>query len=382
MKKYVYTQQAVVRIWRNSTTFGNIPTSHFGHAAVTVAGDSVRTTTEPGLAPHTQNISFWPGGDGADFGNAHKMLPGVFGTSTKDDKGNEINQLTCVRLEVGYFQSISTSYPKEWDRLLAERNKTKLMARPDQKRALDQGDRVYYEEPLTLRDGTKVDVPVYYKKPEAQIYLPGLRAKGRMWGLNLGRMGNWWIDFKKTNPQYCALSKKNNCVGVALQGLIEGGAASIVKPPKFKIYAEPVQLEKYASDLEKRFLELESMAKVLDAGIRSDHLAQKVPYAFELNDGIWRQEVWKRESALGFLYTRSALITEIDRNVAAFNRLTWKDNFVDRFDALMNIFLGVFRHRQEKNDSKRAESVAQLGKQVLAILDQYGFYYGFKPVWR
>ncbi len=182
-------------------------------------------------------------------------------------------------------------------------------------------------------------------------------------------------------PQYCALSKKKNCVGVALQGLIEGGAASIVKPPTFKTYAEPVQLEKYAKELQKRFLELEGMTRMLDAGIRSDHLAQKAPYGFELNDGIWRLDVWKRESALGFIHTRSALISEIDRNVAAFERLTWKDNFVERYDALMNIFIGVVRHRQEKSDSKRAEAVATLGKQVLAVLDKHGFYYGFKPVW-
>ncbi len=382
MKKHVYTEQAVVRVWRNFKTLGKIPTSHFGHASVTVVGDSVATSPGYGSAPHTQNISFWPAGGGAGLGNAREKLPGAFGVSAKEDKQNEINPLTCVRLEVGYYQGLGEPYPTAWDTLLAEQNTTKLTARPDQKRVFEQGERAYDEvKYLYLRDATPVDIPLYYKKPEAQIYLPGLLATGARWGLNLTRMGNWWIDFQKSNPLYCALSKKKNCVGVALQGLIEGGAASIVKPPAFKTYAEPVQLKKYALELEKRFLELEGMATGLQAGIRSDHLAQKAPYAFELNDGIWRQEVWKRESALGFMHTRSALISEIDRAVAAFDRLTWKDSFVARFDALMNIFLGIVRHRQEKSDSKRAEAVAQLGKQVLAVLDQRGFSYGFKPIW-
>lgn len=58
MKKHVYSEQAVVRIWRNIKKFGMMPTGHFGHAAVTVTGSMVKTTFEDGVAPHTQNISF------------------------------------------------------------------------------------------------------------------------------------------------------------------------------------------------------------------------------------------------------------------------------------------------------------------------------------
>lgn len=311
------------------------------------------------------------------------MLPGVFSNTTKEDKLFEMPRLTALRLEVGHCKANGQAYPDAWNTLLSERNKTPLMARSDQKQAFYAGERFLHPEPLYLKDGTKVEIPMYFKKPEAQIYLPGLLAKGRRWGLNVNRIANWWIDFKKSAQYYRALSQDNNCVGVALQGLVEGGAGVFIKPPAIRVYGEPVRLEKYALELEHRFFELESMATGLENGIRSDHLAQKPPYHFELNDGIWRQEVWKRESALGFIHTRSALIADIDRSVAAFDRLTWKDNFADRFDALLHIFLGVVRHRHEKSDSKRAEAeaVAQLGKQVLAILDQRGFCGGFKPVW-
>ena len=378
MKKILYSEQAIVRVWRNIKKLGKVPTSHFGHAAVTVSGNSVRTT--PGRKPHLQNISFWPD-EGATFGNAYKMIPGSFGDSAKQDKLSEMNLLTCVRLEVGYRQKNGMAYPPEWDTLLTERNKAPLPSpRTGQKKAYESTgprERIYGE--LYLNDGTPVDVPMYYQSPESNVYLPGLNARGGKFGLNLCRMANWWIDFQKTNPQYCALSPRNNCVGVALMGLQEGGADSIVKPPTFRTYAEPVQLESYAKELETRFLQLDGMVYMLDAGIRSDHLALRPPHAFELKDGLWRLDAWKRESALGLMYQRSTLICEIDRNMATFERLTWKDNFVERYQAFMNIFLAVLRHRQEKSDSKRAEAVAQLGKQMLAVIHAHGFYDLFVP---
>ena len=378
MKKHVYSEQAVVRIWRNAKNFANLPTSHFGHAAVTVVGYSVKSS--PDCNSHTQNISFWPGGGGAGLSNGHQLLPGTFNDFTKDDKVCEMNPLTALRLEVGMYQESGVTNPAEWDTLLAERNKGPLKMLPGQKPAFDaEGDRVMRYDRLRLKDGRTIDVPMYFQSPNTNIYLPGMMARGCHWGLNLTRMGDWWIHFKTTNPQYRALSTKENCVGVALQGLIEGGAASIVKPPEFKVYAEPVQLEDYAEKLQKRFLQLEGETRLLDAGIRSDHLAQTPPHKFELKDGLWVPDAWKRNSALGLMYSRSALISEIDRNLAAFHRLTWRNNFTARFDAFMNIFLGVCRHRHDKSESKRSEGVAMLGKQTLNILEKHGFWDNYVP---
>jgi len=77
-----------------------------------------------------------------------------------------------------------------------------------------------------LRNGTEVPVPMYSQSPQAKFFLPGLRAKGAHWGLNTTRMADWWIGFQKNNPQYRAFSAQDNCVGIALQGLAEGGASA------------------------------------------------------------------------------------------------------------------------------------------------------------
>ena len=48
MKKFLCTEQAVIRTWRNIKTLGKVPTSHFGHAAVTVVGIDKKRATANG----------------------------------------------------------------------------------------------------------------------------------------------------------------------------------------------------------------------------------------------------------------------------------------------------------------------------------------------
>jgi hypothetical protein len=107
---------------------------------------------------------------------------------------------------------------------------------------------------------------MYSQSPQAKFFLPGIRAKGAHWGLNTTRMADWWIGFQQKSPQYRAFSAENNCVGIALQGLAEGGASAIAKPPAVRLYGEPVQVETYARELEQQFLHLEGMTRLLEAG--------------------------------------------------------------------------------------------------------------------
>jgi hypothetical protein len=115
-----YSEEAVVWVWRNLKVLGIMPTSHFGHAAVTVMGISVTTTD--GDPPHMQHISFWPGTGGAGFHNAFSDLPSSFSDIPKQDRVNEMNKLTAIRLEVGYCRANHIIYPAEWDEALREAN--------------------------------------------------------------------------------------------------------------------------------------------------------------------------------------------------------------------------------------------------------------------
>ena len=143
-------------------------------------------------------------------------------------------------------------------------------------------------------------------------------------------MANWWINFQKTNPPYRAFSPENNCVGIVFRAFRESGTDALVPIPKIRAYDEPVQVEEYAHDLQTELMRSEGLTALLSKGIQSDHLAQKPVPGNELQDGIWLPAAWKRASALGVLYQRSALIQEVDRDLETFQRLTWKDAFLER----------------------------------------------------
>lgn len=378
--KQIYTQQAIIRVWRNLKVLGKVPTSHFGHASVTVTGNRVAGT--PGQRPNTQNISFWPK-DGAGFHNAFKDIPGAPSSSTLGDRIDEMNVLTALRLEVGYCQTEGLDYPQEWDLVLRNFGKKPLsQPRAGQKRLVHPGtnqvrlsDELFFE----IADGRKVFAPLYSQSAQAKFYLPGLCAEGRNWGLNTNRMSKWWIEFQKTNPPYRAFSPKQNCVGIVLEALREGGADSLVPVPKIHSYGEPVQVEQYAKALEEEFRQLERQTAVLQLEIQSKYSAMKPVPVSELMDGLWFTPHWKSASALGVMYRRSALIQEIDDLLERFFRLTWKYAYLEKFDLLVRLFRAVVKHREDKSDSKRSEAVAQLGSQILRLLAKRGFYDGFRP---
>ena len=192
-------------------------------------------------------------------------------------------------------------------------------------------------------------------------------------------MADWWINFQKTNPPYRAFSPENNCVGIVFQAFRESGADALVPIPKIRAYGEPVQVEEYAQELKTQLMRLEGLTALLSKRIQSDHLAQKPVPANELQDGIWLSAAWKKASALGVLYQRSALIQEIDRDLESFQRLTWKYAYPERYALFVRLFLNVVKHRQEKSDSKRAEALAQLGSQILDVAGGSRFYDGYKP---
>ena len=349
----IFTQQATVRVWRNVKTRGFVPTSHFGHAAVTIKGSTV-----PGFRQH---ISFWPG-VGASKKNATQKQTSSVSEYSGDDKVAETNFLTTVRLEVGYCQANGIPYPKKYDNLLTQQNKTPLTApRPGQTR-LDETD----------DDGW----PLWSQSPESKIPLPGIGSKERDWGLSLRRMGLWWQQFQSMAPYYQALGKQN-CAGVALMALREGGSEAFVECPGITVYGEPVQVEKYANELSIQLERMEEWTKQLDADVRNGIMTGVVSSEpnDQLVDGLWSVATWKQKSALGAFKMRSSTICAIDRELEAYHQANWKSGFIKRYQAFVKLFMLVSKHRDEKADSARSEAVLRLASQIIAIVRNPG------PIW-
>ena len=343
-----FKEQATVRVWRNVKTLGKVPTSHFGHAAVTIKGAKVN------VVGYKNHISFWPG-DYASKGNAIFKQTGDFNDELKDDKISEMNQLTALRLEVGYRQANGMYCPPKYIAWLTHFEKTPITSpRPGQK-WLDEVDSKGW--------------PLWSQSADEKVALPGTDCGDRLWGLSICHMNDWWENFKNSGPQYQALGRQN-CAGVALDALKEGGSEAFLPCPYIKAYTEPTQVEDYAKRLRNKLNEMENLSTQLDDDIKQAVMSNNLwaapgdPPA----DGIWELDKWKRESALGTFQVRSSTIRQIDNAVARFHEANWTDQFTKRYTALVQAFLGVVKHREEKADSGRSRAVLRLGAQILAIV--------------
>ncbi|MGC4085550.1 MAG: hypothetical protein QM736_26355 [Vicinamibacterales bacterium] len=349
-----YTEEVVVRIWRNVKTLGGrLPTSHFGHAALTIRGKRLARLVPGGRV----EISFWPGA-GAGIG-----LSGIRSTTAKfgdyqSDKVDEMNKMTGIRLEVGYRRAHGIPYPPEWDEVLRLLHKEAIdTPRPGQRPTGANLD----------MDG--LPIPLWSQSAENKINLPGLRAEGTLWGLSIRRMSEWWDDFKKTGPQYRALSY-NNCAGIVFEALKAGGSEAFLEAPRVVVYAEPVQVEQYALNLQVQLQRFNDWTRELDDEIRDAVVNGRIGSkpSENLIDGLWTLDEWKRQSALGGFTIRSSTIRKIDDAVADYHRHDVKTAFEKKLIAMANIIKGISKHRQEKPDSKRSEAILRLGHQVIALL--------------
>jgi hypothetical protein len=348
----VYSQEVVVRVWRNVKTLGKVPTGHFGHAAVTVRGNFI-----PGGSQH---ISFWPKESAGIGMSGVRKQPGNVTEQYLQDKVSETGEITALRLEIGYRIRHGIPYPRGWDRQLEGRSPL-MTPRPGQARV-----------PEDVRPDELKDVPLWSQSADNKFYLPGIGAKGATWGLSTKRMASWWKQFQAGNPHYRALSAQN-CAGVALWALRAGGSEALVPLPSVRIYAEPVQVERYAMGLLSAIERLDTASAASDRDLSAAFTAGKfkstapTPDA-ELSNGLWKSDVWKQRSALGTFAVRSGTIREIDAALEAFHAADWKDHFGARYKAMADMTLAIAKHRDEKPDSKRLEALLRLAAQINKML--------------
>lgn len=279
-----------------------------------------------------------------------------------------MNRLTALRLEVGYRQQHGIPIPPEWIEVLNAFNKTPLNnPRPGQ-------TRLGVNERITDAAGDDWEFPLWSQSPENKINIPGIGASTSFWGVSLRRMAQWWNQFKATQPQYQALSRKNNCAGVALLGLKAGGSEAYVKLPSVTVYAEPLQVENYANALLAKIQDLNRITQDVDNDVRAVVASKALSPtpASEIQDGIYTLQHWKQRSHLGGLTVRSGTIRDIDSAVEKFHTANWHAAFPDRLKALVDIMTAIAKHRAEKPDSKRSEAIVRLAAQVITVLRNPG----------
>jgi len=210
----VYTEEAVVRIWRNiSKSFLGLkmPTGHFGHATMTVRGN-----VNGGSNMRTY-ISWWPSKTAFPDQKSLKKLVG-FGKSLgyaerfySSDKSAEMPDTTRGRLQIGSYR-----------------------ARPGQKQNSGSG--------------------AWEQSADIKIILPCFSIKDpKAWfGLCAQRIRAWWYYFRSKDQAYQLVSKTNNCAGVAAMALYAGGGGAYAPMPAPLMYMTPINIETWATAILKK----------------------------------------------------------------------------------------------------------------------------------
>jgi len=345
-------QESVVRVWRNVKQYKVLPTSHFGHAAITIRGSLVPSGD--------QYISWWPG-EGAGKKDAFRAQSGSASDGYEDDKVNEMNKLTAIRLEIGYRRSQTPQIPvpPEWDELLRELGKGPISApRPGQQRLGREMD----------LDGFLI--PLWSQSADEKINIPGIGATGSYWGLSTRRMAEWWTAWKDRNPSYQLASSTNSCAGAAALALKAGGGEAFAKAPSALIYMEPLQIQEWANQILVQVDRMNEWTRELKSeflsALSNKSLAPGISPPPPPGD-LWSAEAWKKDSAVTGA-PRSSIIREIDSCLEKFHGSDWAKGFEEKYRLLAKIFLQIVLHRKEKPDSKRKTSVLRLGNQVVLLL--------------
>ena len=322
MAKHEFAQEIVVRVWRDVKKLGILPTGHFGHVSISLAGRQFGRKVY---------ISWWPG-EGAGKGDAFRRQAGAAVASHRMDMASEMSSSTREGLEDGTFT------PRRGQRQMT----------------------VYDEE-------SGLSVETWGQEPDAKVRLPGLGASGVYWGLSMTRMARWWAMSMSWN-YYRLASKSNSCAGMAGQALAIGGGRAFASGPSALAYLAPHDIEKWSLGIRGALSTLNlGTAEIL---IQFRHAVSKGELGGSVSApscDLWSLDAWKQHSAVRRA-TRSSTIRGIDGALAKYHRHHWDGDFQQKLKHLAEITRLLIKHRNEKPDSKRRLASLRLGKQVIDVL--------------
>ena len=91
---------------------------------------------------------------------------------------------------------------------------------------------------------------IWGKEPDHVLSVPALGAANHFFGLSLGHMWDWYLDFS-TNAEshYKMICSTNSCARAASGALLAGGGEAFLKAPRGTHYYLPKEIATWARDL-------------------------------------------------------------------------------------------------------------------------------------
>lgn len=205
---------------------------------------------------------------------------------------------------------------------------------------------------------------VWGQLPQATVSVPGLTgARADRLGLSLNRIVGWAARFRQGDEfNYIFASKTNNCSGVAVRAMREGGGDAFAalggSPAEPSFYLAPNDAQRWANAVRLGVGECNRMLGALRN--RTAFMAAPPP-----GIDLMSLQDWKARSDVAWTI-RGRLTAAVDKALKDYHDRGWDAGFQKKLKALVTIVRNVHDHLRE--DSRRDSAYLLLAWQVVGVV--------------
>lgn len=205
---------------------------------------------------------------------------------------------------------------------------------------------------------------VWGQRYQAFAHLPALcPARPAAIGLSLNRMIDWAHQFKASGEfNYTYISTSNNCSGVAVRGLVAGGADAFGplggNPSKGTLYFTPNDALVYVRGIARGIAEANRI--LTDLNVRS----ATTPL---VGVDLMAADAFVRASKVDWKL-RTPKLRKIDSALESYHRRTWAAAFPEKLDRLLTIIVNTQAYLAETTTHSRDAALLTLARQVRHVV--------------
>lgn len=203
-------------------------------------------------------------------------------------------------------------------------------------------------------------------------------------GVSIPRMVQFWKKLLSLPPghparRYAMLSTRNNCNGVVVDALLEGGLGIYAPPPDNFIYQDGRTLARWVEKAVERINGMNLAHRKLAEEITGDRWTNP---GIAPDHSIPTREEWRKESDKGiaFYARRKEQVEQIDTYLRCYHRAVGEQNLRAEINSLLMIQWHAYDHLARKPKSDRRQAILGLAKRVLAALEYLHEQYDQAPV--
>jgi hypothetical protein len=200
--------------------------------------------------------------------------------------------------------------------------------------------------------------------------VPAKTPTDTLFGVSVHRMERFWQRVLQAPPgsslrRYAALSDFNNCTGVVVDALLNGGLGHYAAPPSNFVYQDARTLAEWVEKAVERIKDMNDTRWGVMATCRG-YRDGGVPVRT-----IPTLQEWKKASdeGISFFARRKEQIAEIDNCLSLYHRAVGKQNKGSQIHALHLVQRHIYSHLTRKVNSDRHYAVRDLAKRVNAVLE-------------